>query len=740
MRRQIWLRFSAAMLLVALLAPALAASSFNRAGAFQTATPAASAPAATPAVQQPVETADQVFVSGTWRIEIVLAQQAFSFPDFKLSKAAGKSWLVVVADVANFSTNDASLDPYGFGVQAAGASEIVSLAPSSSKRIAKQLNLQPTDPDVAIVVASGVSERLILAFQVDATGRDYSLVFGESMMTLATSIAQARTFDALPEPAPPPDLTPETFSAAASGSSVKLKSGTVALAGVDAPLGNECYSGEATARIKKLVKGKSLLSERAGSDSIYLWIEQSDGTRMLLNVSLIGGGYAAAASGLTGAYASWLTAAEANARAAGAGLWGACTNQHGQPRPDNATTSAIAADSNGKTRSYVAWIAYPPKIVTTPDGGAWIFYSAQPTSGADAAGERLFASHYDPTTAKWSDGTEMPGGQFQMGASTAVDSGGLVHLVYSDQAKPDSYAVLMYTHEDGAGGWTTPIAVAANPQAGHQLNPSLAIDKNDVLHVAWQDQRVFSAQARSDNASNADILVSDFKPGSTEWSKPFLVNTHFFDSVSLLPHLVVDGDRLVLVWSFYDQTLGLSKAARIDWATRPLDKALAWTLGQPLVTGRGDGFGGRLVDVAADPTGGVVMAFVRQANDSFLFLRRLKPGAAEWGGDILIAFGARGNYPAVTVAEDGTVYIAYEAVAGANVKVAAVAIPYRSVVPGPETVLTTSEANSQGRPGVATDLTSNPWLVYIAESSNGKSNKVEALRNASTPLTVPSKK
>ena len=79
------------------------------------------------------------------------------------------------------------------------------------------------------------------------------------------------------------------------------------------------------------------------------------------------------------------------------------------------------------------------------------------------------------------------------------------------------------------------MAVSIDPDAGHQLYPSLAIDKNDVLHVAWQDQRIFSAKARAANASNADILVADYKQGDPTWSKPFLVNTHFFDSASLLP-------------------------------------------------------------------------------------------------------------------------------------------------------------------------------------------------------------
>ena len=194
-----------------------------------------------------------------------------------------------------------------------------------------------------------------------------------------------------------------------------------------------------------------------------------------------------------------------------------------------------------------------------------------------------------------------------------------------------------------------------------------------------------------------------------------------------------------MTWSVYSLQYGLTTAARIDWATRPIGNPLEWTLGQPLVAGRGDAFGGRLVDLAADPTGGVVMVFARQDNETFLFLRRLKPGATEWSGDILIAYGARGNYPIVTVAANGTVYVTYEAVVGKDVKVASVAIPYRSVVPGPETVLTTSEPNSQGRPGQTADLTSQPWIVYIAESSDGKTNQVMALRTASVPSVSATK-
>ena len=94
----------------------------------------------------------------------------------------------------------------------------------------------------------------------------------------------------------------------------------------------------------------------------------------------------------------------------------------------------------------------------------------------------------------------------------------------------------------------------------------------------------------------------------------------------------------------------------------------------------------------------------------------------------------------MAVAENGNVIITYEATINNLVKVAAVAVAYRSVTPGPETVLTTDQDNSQGRPGVATDLTSNPWIVYISESKDGKTNEIHALRNAAVPTEVAAKK
>src|SRR3712207_4161876 len=60
------------------------------------------------------------------------------------------------------------------------------------------------------------------------------------------------------------------------------------------------------------------------------------------------------------------------------------------------------ADDGGNGIPYVIWVQWTPSIVTTPDGGAWAFFSAQP-AGTEGAGNRgfLYASRFDPGSGVW---------------------------------------------------------------------------------------------------------------------------------------------------------------------------------------------------------------------------------------------------------------------------------------------------------------------------------------------------
>ncbi|MGH2557926.1 MAG: hypothetical protein ACRDJH_02595, partial [Thermomicrobiales bacterium] len=255
-----------------------------------------------------------------------------------------------------------------------------------------------------------------------------------------------------------------------------------------------------------------------------------------------------------------------------------------------------------------------------------------------------------------------------------------------------------------------------------------------VLHVAWQDQRAWRPSERIASTSNADIFWSELTPGGT-WSEPVMVSVHDPGQVGIRPRMVADGNRLVAVWSVYTTALGIDTAARIEWSTRSLgDLEATWTAPETLIAGRGEGFGGRLLDLQADPTGGVVLAFVRQANDSFLFVRRLEAESRTWGGDILITYGLRGAFPSVAVSDLGTTYVVYNLGVGALVDVGATAIAHGSVDPGPEVNLTANERETQGLPVVTVDNTGAPWVIYFNQTSDGVANAVKTLRAPVTPL------
>ena len=180
----------------------------------------------------------------------------------------------------------------------------------------------------------------------------------------------------------------------------------------------------------------------------------------------------------------------------------------------------------------------------------------------------------------------------------------------------------------------------------------------------------------------------------------------------------------------------------MEWASRPLDAAdVDWTSPQTFANGRGDSFGGKFVDMAADPTGGVVVTYARAGTDTFLFMKRLLPGAMAWSDDMLVAFGDRGAFPTVAVNANGDVFIGYNAVtgtfgdgAGLVIDVGATAVGYRSLEPGPEVIVTRDDPNSQGRSVIAMDITGRPWFIYFGEIPGFVSTQVGALRNAAVPV------
>ena len=396
---------------------------------------------------------------------------------------------------------------------------------------------------------------------------------------------------------------------------------------------------------------------------------------------------------------------------------------------------------NGSTVLYRVWLTWPQILLTTPDGGAWGFFSAQ--AGTIDAPNKLYVSHYDPVQAKWSDAVAVPGGAVQFGVAGAVDANGVAHVVFSDRTEDsaESLSKLMYMHSNPDNTWTTPVAVNDNPDAGHQLAPAITIDPSGGIHVIWQDQRNVTAEQRAASPANAGIIGCDITADGVCAADPVAISVpSTADEIGNRPKLATDGQRLIATWSVYAGVSdeALASATQIAWSSRPLgDPNAAWSAPQPLAAQQSDAIGGRLVDVASDPTGGVVAIYGRRTDLTSLYYTRLTAGQDAWSEPSLLVAGNRGSFPSLAVGADGTAYVAYNVGEGQSVTVGGLTIPAGTNAPTQETEIAVAEFGRRGQPVTSVDNQGRVWVMYIFEplysgelEANQVPNEIHVLRGA----------
>ncbi|MGH2551174.1 MAG: hypothetical protein ACRDHN_17450 [Thermomicrobiales bacterium] len=687
------------------------------------------------------------FMDGSFRITVQRAAFGSSIDELELKARTGRDWVAVIADVVNFSDVATNVQPSLFSIRSGGVPLAGGLAKTTTTDVAGRLGITQSDPEDPMLLQPGQSLRLVLVFQLDAGQRELALIYKLNALPLTARINQNLGFADLPPTASAPQTTNAIVDSVLNGNSLTLSGdtpGSFDMTGVDAPVNSDCYATEASERLQSII-GATVLVEQPGNgqNGIYLWLPLPNGTRALVNQDMILSGSAATNAKPGGKFTDWLEDSEFVAHVRTEGLWGRCTSQHGVNRPNTIerVTFSTAIDGGSDTSPYIPTVQFTPLILSLPDGGAIAFYSAEaapadpstPTP-SDQIEQRLYYAIYDAKTGKW--GTAEPladGGRFQFGITGVVDSIGRVHVVYSDRATNagDDVSHLKYLVRELNGTWTPPQDVSKNSTAGFQLSPSLAIDSSDTLYLVWQDQRLFNSELRGASSSNGDAFYAS-KTVDGKWSAAVSINTHNDNELVSRPQIVIDGDRAVATWSVYSAS-NLSTANRIEWSYLALGGDAKWAKPITMIAGRGEAFGGRLVDLKADPTGGVIFVFARESNDTFLFMRRLPVDSTEWETDILLTYGNRGSYPALTVAPDGTAYIVYNLGDGDDIEVAGVAVPVKSITPGPEVILTNDQEGAHGRPSVTTDITGLPWVIYYSQPVGGTPNAVDAIRNFIIP-------
>ena len=270
----------------------------------------------------------------------------------------------------------------------------------------------------------------------------------------------------------------------------------------------------------------------------------------------------------------------------------------------------------------------------------------------------------------------------------------------------------------------------------------ITADDAGNLHVIWRDQRSSPPGVSPSQQGDGDLFVSDLVNGA--WSAPVQVTGLDADGPDNVawPHMDADGDRLVAIWSVYTQRATADptrRADRVVWSSRPIAEPDGWAPAASLVEPQNGEVGSQLVDLVADPRGGLVAVSTRlnrgsntvNGGPSLLLLPR---GAGAWSPELSLAGGNLGYFPTVAVTADGVAYVAFNLGTGRRVEVGVVGATLDSGVVGPVVSPTAGESGEHGRPSLAIGTDGKPWIVYMHGETNSNSVELRASRDVAVPL------
>lgn len=270
-----------------------------------------------------------VIADGPWRFAVAATTIGESIPSLSLKAKEGHDWIVVIADVTNWSSADGVFSLRDPLVQTAQMDEAGDIAPASTEKVAGVLGLETQDRESADIAAGGLS-RVALVYSVPTGATAVQLHLGDAHLVLDPYVDPAFDPEALPAaPAPPTTVQGPIFV-------TMIKKGIVTvgvegvqdsytLIGVEVP---DCVLREAGEYLTSTHRAFAFIEpDPAMPDAgeAYIWVENADGTRTLLNQQLLENGHATTSAIPDSArFADWLQSTEAAAQEAESGLWATC--------------------------------------------------------------------------------------------------------------------------------------------------------------------------------------------------------------------------------------------------------------------------------------------------------------------------------------------------------------------------------------------------------------------------------
>ena len=286
-----------------------------------------------------------------------------------------------------------------------------------------------------------------------------------------------------------------------------------------------------------------------------------------------------------------------------------------------------------------------PLIVAEPASEPLQIFS-KPDVAVDAAGNAhaVWSGHYPPHTAyyarlevsasRWSlplgvdDPTEEPPRGYS-DPSIAVDSQGMVHVVWADSRHGSPYAAVAYSRlRPGETIWSPHQIIGGDQGPVTNGSPAIAVDGQDVLHVVWEGAQ----RAPGDDTRfwyNIYYTASD--DGGVGW-RPAITVTDHLSATQRLPELAVAISGTVhVMWQ--DERDGLDiYYARLDPGTNA-----RWSSNVKVFTHTGS-YHLSPPSLAVDADGHVhAVAVAEDVNwEGHIYYALLKPGSSQWSVPIEI--------------------------------------------------------------------------------------------------------
>lgn len=177
----------------------------------------------------------------------------------------------------------------------------------------------------------------------------------------------------------------------------------------------------------------------------------------------------------------------------------------------------------------------------------------------------------------------------QLYPSLAVDRSGTVYLAWHDFRKGDQ-DIYFSTSTDGGKTFSPNLRVNDDTGTAGQFNPSLAVDEQGAVHIAWHDLR----------NEEADIYYAMSRDGGVTFSRNVRVNDDRGEAFQFHPSLGINGQGDIgIAWEDYRnghadiffakkpiQASSFSKNIRVNDDARPvghLHASLAGTSGNEFV-------------------------------------------------------------------------------------------------------------------------------------------------------------